>query len=406
MNIFYKKINNSKPPSSKSICNRLLFLSFLDGGNFKIFNYLNSVDTNIMIKNLKILGLLMFRKKNFIYTSVVFKKLFFKFFFKNAGTCARPILFYLMTVNQKKNIFLDGDSHMRKRPLLSIYNIFVKIFKSNKKIFFKNFFNFPIFLFKGKCFFKKNFLFYNEYISSQFLSSFFLCLKFKKFYFFYKNIVSYNYFFLTLNIISYYGLKFVKFGNSLFFYYFKKNKKNFFLKPDIISCSYYFLNIFFLKKKFNTFLSKNDIQSEFFIINILKSVFLYFYKFDYIKCVPYVRNVRSISIDCFYLIDSSILFTIFFLINIKFIKLYNIYNWSFKECNRIRCISKELKKIGCLVYFGKNWIFIEKKKIRKNFFLKTYNDHRIALCFFNFFNFKISINNPNCIKKTFPNFFK
>jgi len=84
-------------------------------------------------------------------------------------------------------------------------------------------------------------------------------------------------------------------------------------------------------------------------------------------------------------------------------------NLRVKECDRIKALSTELQKIGCrvkelhdgLVVYG-NPDTLHPASI------KTYNDHRMAMCFgmLSVVLPGIKIENPGCVSKTYPNFWK
>ncbi|MGX7589486.1 hypothetical protein [Candidatus Vidania fulgoroideorum] len=407
MNLYFKKKKEEVYiPGSKSISNRVLIFSFLCFKKIIIKNLLKSEDINVMLYNLK-------KFKNFNY--YFFNKninIFNKksktlksnhFYFNNAGTVARPLFSIFFFIN--KLFLLDGNENMRKRPLKGLIKILNNSFSSKKKIIFlKNKYFFPVIFRKIKVNFKKSFLFVNENKSSQFLTSFIigilLVIK-KPFLIKIKNIVSINYVKLTIKIIKFFNIK-IK--------YIKKNilifPSNFFydgvykVEKDIISASYFFIKKFFNKKIHFKIFNQNEKN----IIIFFKKIGYFFYNIKkFFKILKFKKKIYYLNVNCYSIIDSSMIIPILIFKNVKKIKIFNIYNWNFKECNRIIALSKEFKKIGSVVSYGKNWLIIKKNNFRKNIIINTYNDHRIAMVFYNIFNY---INKPNCVKKTFPNFFK
>ncbi|MCH9781596.1 MAG: 3-phosphoshikimate 1-carboxyvinyltransferase, partial [Betaproteobacteria bacterium] len=90
-------------------------------------------------------------------------------------------------------------------------------------------------------------------------------------------------------------------------------------------------------------------------------------------------------------------------------KLINIASWKVKETDRIQAMSNELKKLGATVHSTNNTISITPPYIIKdNVTIDTYDDHRIAMCFslISLSERNVIINNPECVNKTYPNFFK
>lgn len=77
----------------------------------------------------------------------------------------------------------------------------------------------------------------------------------------------------------------------------------------------------------------------------------------------------------------------------------------FKECNRIACPAKELRKTGVNVLEGNDHISIEPVQLAGSSF-ETYQDHRMAMAFAVFASKTpdCSIVSPDCVNKTYPKF--
>ncbi|MGX7582823.1 hypothetical protein ACWNYQ_00560 [Candidatus Vidania fulgoroideorum] len=412
MNILKCIFKNKKKKifGSKSITNRILFFSFFFK---KIFlkNLLISNDTKQMLKVLIFYGY----KKNFLKNKLrikFFKKLKGKYInIENAGTVLRPII-SLFIYKCYKDVIIDGNKNMKKRPLKGLIKslyFFIKVFKRIN--FLKKNFYLPIRIKKGYSEFKRHYLFIKEKKSSQYITSILLtsCFYKKKFFLIIKKSISFNYIILTLELLKEINLKFLIIKKNIIkFNNYKNFKKNeFLIYNDIISSSYYFLDCYFLKKKITirNFLYKKIIN-ESCLINVLKKIGIYIYKNNFIKSVCYEKIYKFIKINCIKIIDFSICLPILCSCKLNKIFIYNIYNWKFKECNRIKAISKEIKKKGNNVYYGKNWIYTIFKKNRKKIIFDSYNDHRISMSL-NSYSIKKNcyIQKPNSVKKTFPIFY-
>jgi 3-phosphoshikimate 1-carboxyvinyltransferase len=85
----------------------------------------------------------------------------------------------------------------------------------------------------------------------------------------------------------------------------------------------------------------------------------------------------------------------------------NIANWRVKETDRLSAMATELRKVGAKVEEGDDYICITPPKEIKYAEIDTYNDHRMAMCFSlaALGNSPITINNPKCCSKTFPDYF-
>ncbi|WDI79318.1 hypothetical protein ONB67_00430 [Candidatus Vidania fulgoroideae] len=418
MNIlfFKKKIKKNKINifGSKSISNRVIIISSLcDKQITKIENLSNSEDTKIIINFLLKINIKIYKKENFFYILGKVKKIKNKnTYLKNAGTVVRPI-FFLSNFFTVKNINILGNLSMQKRTIKELNNISNRL--GGKTLFLKKKGYIPSKNFKSKIKHKKVEI--NCFKSSQYASSLLISLSvFKKRNFFcLKKISSYFYILLTLKIIKLFKIKVKKKLKNKNILIFTKGKyqscKNITIENDFSSLSYFFLKLFFLKKKVFKFVSVTTqiYQGDIKILNCLKKIGFFFFKknriFFFFKKKK--KKIKNLKINCKDIPDSSMSITLLIFSKLKRIKIFNIRSWNFKESNRIFSISNELKKIGCKIKRGKNWLIIKRYIFRKkNFFLKTYNDHRILMCFFlikkYFKNFFVC--NPVCVKKTFENF--
>src|SRR5205823_779243 len=78
-----------------------------------------------------------------------------------------------------------------------------------------------------------------------------------------------------------------------------------------------------------------------------------------------------------------------------------------QECERVLALRTELTKCGAKVIESGDALTIEPGPLH-GAIIETYDDHRMAMCF-SILGLKvpgIKINNPACVKKTFPNFYQ
>lgn len=89
-------------------------------------------------------------------------------------------------------------------------------------------------------------------------------------------------------------------------------------------------------------------------------------------------------------------------------RIRNIYNWRVKETDRLAAMATELRKVGAVVEEGYDYIFITPPEQCLSAEIDTYNDHRMAMCFSlaAFGEGQITINDPKCTAKTFPDYFR
>jgi 3-phosphoshikimate 1-carboxyvinyltransferase len=86
----------------------------------------------------------------------------------------------------------------------------------------------------------------------------------------------------------------------------------------------------------------------------------------------------------------------------------NIYNWRIKETDRMTAMASELTKVGASVSTTDDSIRITPPKHIRCANIKTYGDHRMAMCFslLAFGAEGIVISNPEVTQKTFPRYFE
>jgi 3-phosphoshikimate 1-carboxyvinyltransferase len=87
--------------------------------------------------------------------------------------------------------------------------------------------------------------------------------------------------------------------------------------------------------------------------------------------------------------------------------LRNIGSWRVKETDRIAAMATELRKLGATVSEGADWIAITPPDKLRPATIDTYDDHRMAMCFSlaALGGAPIRINDPGCVRKTFPGYF-
>ena len=87
--------------------------------------------------------------------------------------------------------------------------------------------------------------------------------------------------------------------------------------------------------------------------------------------------------------------------------LRNIASWRVKETDRIAAMATELRKLGAGVDEGEDWLRISPPLAWSPATIDTYDDHRMAMCFSlaAFGGVPIRINDPQCVRKTFPGYF-
>jgi len=88
--------------------------------------------------------------------------------------------------------------------------------------------------------------------------------------------------------------------------------------------------------------------------------------------------------------------------------LRNIAGWRVKETDRLRAVATELRKLGAGVEEGADTLRITPPAALRTATIDTYDDHRMAMSFSlaALGGIRVRINDPACVGKTFPEYFK
>jgi 3-phosphoshikimate 1-carboxyvinyltransferase len=93
--------------------------------------------------------------------------------------------------------------------------------------------------------------------------------------------------------------------------------------------------------------------------------------------------------------------------------LRNIASWRVKETDRISAMATELRKLGAQIEEGSDYLAVTPPAQILPATIDTYDDHRMAMCFSlasldgkDRRGAAIRINDPKCVAKTFPEYFK
>jgi 3-phosphoshikimate 1-carboxyvinyltransferase len=121
-------------------------------------------------------------------------------------------------------------------------------------------------------------------------------------------------------------------------------------------------------------------------------------------------KLQGIELNCLAIPDAAMTLAVAALFAEGSTKLTGIASWKVKETDRIAAMAKELRKVGAMVDAGDDYIQITPPKHWQSPVqgIDTYDDHRMAMCFSlaALGPLKIRINDPACVAKTFPEYFK
>ncbi|MFC1615637.1 3-phosphoshikimate 1-carboxyvinyltransferase [Patescibacteria group bacterium] len=409
------------PPASKSISNRLLILAAIIGNNIKIQNLAKCDDTFYMLEALKKLGVKIEQKNNTttIKTSILSLKQSDEkkeIYTDNAGTTTR--FFTALSTISNQNIIIDGSKRMRERPLKDLIQALTKL---GANIEHQNF-HVPLKIHPTNL--KGTTINLPGNISSQFLSALILIAPFVPGETIIKittELCSIPYVKITLNALEQFGLKVIQ-----------QNWRKFTIPEQKIDT----------KSKITTKTVENDASSASYIgafaaLNpgtkiLIKNVFTNSIQGD-IKFLDYLKKMGCKTqsnkegiiisgpnklkplgiIDMNSTPDLVMTFAVLAMFTPGKTTITNIANLRVKETDRLAALENEIKKFNIKVKSEKDYIeiqgnpeLIKDKALPSPNLIKTYDDHRIAMCFGILKSHfpDIEIENPNCVSKSYPNF--
>ena len=124
--------------------------------------------------------------------------------------------------------------------------------------------------------------------------------------------------------------------------------------------------------------------------------------------------LSAIELDCNHIPDAAMTLAVMALYAQGTTTLTNIASWRVKETDRIAAMATELRKLGATVAEGADFIAVTPPARWQAAAIRTYDDHRIAMCFsLAALNptvgaspaVAVRILDPGCVAKTFPGFF-
>ena len=126
--------------------------------------------------------------------------------------------------------------------------------------------------------------------------------------------------------------------------------------------------------------------------------------------------LKPITLDCNHIPDAAMTLTVMALYATGTTRLTNIASWRVKETDRIAAMAAELRKLGAQVVEGDDFIEVGAPKAWRPATIRTYDDHRIAMCFslaaFNGLTagsdsgVPVRVLDPQCVAKTYPDYFE
>lgn len=135
---------------------------------------------------------------------------------------------------------------------------------------------------------------------------------------------------------------------------------------------------------------------------------------------PDSGKLRAFDLDLNHIPDAAMTLAVAALFADGSCRLRNIASWRVKETDRIAAMATELRKLGATVEEGADYIAVTCPRsgvpstqsasaptFNAGATIDTYDDHRMAMCFSlaALGGVPVTINDPNCVSKTYPDYF-
>ena len=130
---------------------------------------------------------------------------------------------------------------------------------------------------------------------------------------------------------------------------------------------------------------------------------------DYIEAsAPRSGRLRGIDLDLNHIPDAAMTLAVVALFAEGPTTLRNIASWRVKETDRIAAMAAELRKLGAWIEEGPDWLRVHPPAQVREATVDTYDDHRMAMCLSlaAVGGVPVHIRDPQCVSKTFPDYFK
>jgi 3-phosphoshikimate 1-carboxyvinyltransferase len=404
-------------PGSKSISNRALLLAALSSGQTQLEGLLHSDDTVVMIEALRALGVDIDVVGDITRVSGCagrFPNEQVDIFLGNAGTAVRTLVPVLALGNGEYSI--RGVPRMHVRPIEGLVNALLNIgavirYQGQKKFL-------PLQIKKSENLDFSRPIVVNGNVSSQFLTGLLLALPLvgQKVVIEVSGVlVSKPYIQLTLDMMSSFGVKVtnhnwerfnIEAGQTY------SGPKRYKVEGDASSASYFFAaGMLGGGPVFINNIIRDSIQGDIQLLDILGDIGAQISWADRGVSIarPQNNTIRAFDLDLNHIPDAAMTLAIIALFADGPCRLRNIGNWRVKETDRLFAMATEMRKLGVNVIEGPDSLEIEPPIFfNEGVAIDTYDDHRMAMCFalISFAGSDITINDPKCAHKTFPDFFE
>lgn len=397
-----------KVPGSKSISNRAILLASLAHGTSYLHDVLHSEDTQWMIRICRQLGAKITESEKGIVIIEGCKGQWNAcdedLYVGNSGTCARFLTAALLL--GKGTYTLRGNERMQERPMLALIEALRALGGTITCLEKEGFLPLQI---EAKGYLEGGRIQIQGDVSSQFISALLMVAPLTRVSMqidSYGDLVSPSYVDMTHSIMQSFGVKtqgiYIK-GSQ------KYKGVHLHIPPDASSASYFFALAGIKGLDVGVrHLTKDSEQSDLGFVNLLEMMGA---KAQWNKNSVFVKGtglLNGICVDMHDMSDVVPTLAIVALFAKGFTEIRHVAHMRDKECDRIAALTCELRKVGAVVEEFVDGLRIQPPSNIKPAFIKTYDDHRIAMAFAILSQCAegIELEDPKCVSKTYPNFFE
>jgi 3-phosphoshikimate 1-carboxyvinyltransferase len=118
--------------------------------------------------------------------------------------------------------------------------------------------------------------------------------------------------------------------------------------------------------------------------------------------------LHGVDLDLNHIPDAAMTLAVLALFAAGPTRIRNIGNWRVKETDRLAAMATELRKLGAQVEEGADYLSVTPPTALQPARIGTYGDHRMAMAFSlaALGGVRITIEDPACVEKTFPDYFQ
>ena len=398
-------------PGSKSISNRVLLLAALAKGKTQVYGLLDADDTRVMLDALLKLDTPI-DTRDFSRLVVAgaggIPKKKMDLFLGNAGTAFRPLTAVLALSGGEYR--LSGVPRMHERPIRDLVAPLRSIGASIDYVGKEGFP--PLAIHPGKIAVKGSIKVRGN-VSSQYLSSLLIALplagggsiEVEG------DLISKPYVTITLNMMRKFGIEVGVNGWRSFdvpgFSYVAPAEIH--VEGDASSASYFLAAGAIAGGPVRVIgVGRDSIQGDIRFAEVLEKMGARVeFGPDWIE-VSSTGKLKPIDMDLNHIPDAAMTAAVTALFANGPSTIRNIGSWHVKETDRITAMATELRKLGATVVEGPDFLKIAPPaKLNSGVVIDTYDDHRMAMCFSlaALGGVPVTINDPDCVAKTFPEYF-